>query len=360
LPFTLIQQGKIEYRSDDEASEGESFEDCFGTLATDYPSKPTINAKFFSFDDAAFALNCKAGKDFYQNLGIGNVSFPKINLPSDRLIRIAGLEWYFFDLSAVSVDFADKGSGIYDQLLNNYNVLVKTSGLSVQNYASLKIICAKRAQAKIEVLLDENLTLGQMKAIFERTPDGLKWHSSALESLIVENSNRDIIWTDYIAAIRHFMNGTYFDRAVLVQRFTYIMRKKFWDWLKGKSTEGFFDKSQFCLNLLTIKEKGSTMDKNENYAYKMGVIAGKYVKFKRDEKEANNSTRDILTYSKYDRERLRFVYHRVCLGLSLSKVDTDDINQSIKNDTPKDEIDDASAYEDYSYFFYKGVFENLT
>ena len=360
LPFSLLQQGKIEYRNDEENSEGESFEDCFGNLATDYPSKPTINAKFFSFDDEAFTINCKTGKDFYQNLGISNVSFPKINLPPDRLIRIAGLEWYFFDLSNASIDFADKGSGIYDQLLNNYNVLSEKPGVSAQKNASLKIICAKRAQAKIEVLLDENLTLEQMKGIFERAPDGLKWHPSALEILIVENSNRDIIWTDYITAIRHFMNGTYFDRAVLVQRFTYILRKKFWDWLKGKRTEGFFDKSQFCLSLLTIKEKGSTMDKNEEYAYKIGIIAGKYVKFKRDKNEANNSTKDILTYSKYDRERLRFVYNRVGLGLSLSKVSTDDINQFIKNNTPKDEIDDTSAYVDYSYFFYKGVFENST
>jgi hypothetical protein len=360
LPFSLLQQGKIEYRNDDESSEGEPFEDCFGTLATDYPSKPTINAKFLSFDDAAFTINCTTGKDFYKNLDIGNVSFPKINLPPDRLIRIAGFEWYFFDLSNASIDFAAKGSGIYDQLLNNYNALADTSGVSVQKFSSLKIMCAKRAQAKIEILLDENLTLEQMKGMFKRAPDGLKWHSLALESLIVENSNRDIVWTDYIAAIRHFMNGTYFDRAVLVQRFTCVMRKKLWEWLKGQSTDGFFDKSQFCLNLLTMSEKGLTMNEKEKYAYKIGVIAGKYVKFKRDNNEANNSTKDILTYSKYDREHLRFVYSRVCLSLSLSKVNTDDINQSIKNDAPKDEIDDVSAYEDYSYFFYKGVFETLT
>jgi hypothetical protein len=67
-----------------------------------------------------------------------------------------------------------------------------------------------------------------------------------------------------------------------------------------------------------------------------------------------------LAYSKYDREHLRFVYKRVGIGLNLSKVNTDDLSKSIKTDTPKDEIDDAQANEDYSYFFYKGVFENLT
>ena len=105
------------------------------------------------------------------------------------------------------------------------------------------------------------------------------------------------------------------------------------------------------------------MNKNEEYAYKIGLIAGKYVKFKRDAKEANNSTNDILTYSKYDREKLRFVYSRMSLGISLSKAAdvnrSDSITQIIKKDIPTDEIDDAKAHEDYSYFFYKGVFENL-
>jgi hypothetical protein len=48
------------------------------------------------------------------------------------------------------------------------------------------------------------------------------------------------------------------------------------------------------------------------------------------------------------------------LGISLSKANTDPLVQSIKDDLPKEEIDDAQAYEDYSYFFYKGLFENLT
>jgi Na+-transporting NADH:ubiquinone oxidoreductase subunit NqrF len=84
------------------------------------------------------------------------------------------------------------------------------------------------------------------------------------------------------------------------------------------------------------------------------------VKFKKDKDEANNSTNDILAYSKYDREHLRFVYHRIGLGLSLSKVNTDELTQFMKNNMSKEEIDDTHAYEDYSYFFYKGVFENLT
>jgi hypothetical protein len=160
------------------------------------------------------------------------------------------------------------------------------------------------------------------------------------------------------------MNGLYFDRSFLAQRFTRIVRDNLRTWLKNvklvkKEIDSFFDRSMFCLKILSKIESGLNMNKNEEYAYKIGVIAGKYVKFKRDENEMNNSTKDILTYSKYDREHLRFVYQRVGIGVSLSKVNTDEINKFIKAYVPKEEIDDTQAFTDYSYFFYKGVFENL-
>jgi len=362
LPLPLLKQGKVEYRGQEEVSTGESFEDCFGNQATDYPSIPTQNAKFFSFDDEAFTINCKIKKEFYQNLGIGNESFSKINLPpSDQVVKIGGLEWYFFDISTPTLNFDTKGFGIYDKLYSNYEFLSKQPGLTVQGKSVLKVICTKRAQAKIELLLDENLTLNQLDEMFNRAQGDSNSHM-ALELLITEGA-RDIIWADYITAIRYFMNGTYFDRAFLVQRFTRILRNKLGDWLKGKKDEdNFFGKSQFCLKLLTKTESGNPMNKNEEYAYKIGVIAGKYVKFKQAVGEGNNSTKDILTYSKYDREHLRFVYKRVGIGVNLSKDNAaaENLSKSIKIDAPKDEIDDAQANDDYSYFFYKGVFENLT
>ncbi|MDR2719517.1 MAG: hypothetical protein LBC03_01770, partial [Nitrososphaerota archaeon] len=359
LPFPLLEQSTIEYRGREEVSTDESFEDCFGNQATDYPSTPTVNAKFFSFDDEAFTINCKIKKEFYRNLGIGNESFSKINLPSDNVVKISGLEWYFFDLSNPTLNFDAKGFGIYDKLYSTHKVLSDKSGRSVQEKSVLKVICAKRAQAKIELLIDENLTLNQLEEMFSRASDDTNSHM-ALELLIIDGA-RDIIWDDYITAIRYFMNSTYFDRNFLVQRFTRILRNNLWDWMKGKKgTDNFFGKSQFCLNLLTKTERGKSMNKNEEYAYKIGVITGKYVKFKQTVDEVNNTTKDILTYSKYDREHLRFVYKRVGIGINLSKANTDELSKSIKIDAPKDEIDDAQADCDYSYFFYKGVFENLT
>lgn len=364
LPFSLRTDGKVEYRCKEDADcSVEAFEDCFGNPASDYPSKATINAKFISFDDEAFTINCKTGKAFYKNLDIGNQSFTKINLPND-VFKIAGLDWYFFDISKPSFPFDQTKSGIYDQLLSNYKRLLDDAGDNITNLSVMKIICAKRTQAKLEVLLNENLTLDQMKKMFSRAHDELSRHPMALETLIIKRK-KDIIWTDYLTAIRHFINGTFFDRTFLVQRFTIILRENLMDWLKGKwldnrVKEEFFEKSQFCLKLLIKNESWLGLNKNEEYAYKIGCIAGKYVKFKRENSEANNSTNDILTYSKYDRERLRFVYQRIGIGISLSKAETDALSQSIKNDMPIEEIEDAQAFEDYSYFFYKGVFQNLT
>ena len=105
----------------------QEFEDSFGTPATDYPSKTTINAKFVSFDDQAFTLNCKTGKDFYQNLGIGNQSFPKINMPSGCGFDISGLTWYFFDINVPEFQFEKKGAGIYDQLLRQLQASVQST-----------------------------------------------------------------------------------------------------------------------------------------------------------------------------------------------------------------------------------------
>ncbi len=260
LPFLLMSEGKVEYRCDEDTDcSGEEFEDCFGNPATGYPSKATINAKFVSFDDEAFTINCRRGREFYQNLGIGDQSFPKINLPSDGF-TIAGLDWYFFDVNNPLLHFDEKRSGIYDQLLSNYQFLSMEAGKSAIKESAIKIICAKKAQAKLEVLLDENLTLEQLKQMLSRAQDNFARHPMAIESLIVKRKN-DVIWTDYITAIRHFVNGTFVDRTFLIQRFILILRENLREWLKGnklikKETANFFGKSQFCLNLLTKNESG--------------------------------------------------------------------------------------------------------
>jgi hypothetical protein len=88
-------------------------------------------------------------------------------------------------------------------------------------------------------------------------------------------------------------------------------------------------------------------------------MAGQYIKFKQAVDESNNSLRDMLTFSRYDREKLRFVLQRIGLGINLSKASQnkiDEISKFVKENYPASEIDDSNAANDYSYFFYKGYF----
>lgn len=371
LPHVVYSKGLvIQYRTDKEetvAGSCEKFNDSFGSSAVQYASKTTINAKFMSFDDQAFTVNCCTGQDFFKNLGIGEESFSKINLPTGSMFRISGLNWYFFDIANPKFKFETANSGIYDQLLINYQLLKRNEGIPTRTSA-MKIICAKEAQAKLEILLDENLTFDHLEQLFGLNDFHLNRHPMVLESLIIQRTNGPI-WADYLTGIRSFVNGTSIERHVMLKRYLSILREKFlWNWIQGKEKgksekKNFFETSQFCLNLLTIEgKKGESMNKNEEYAYKIGKIAGTYVKFKKDSKESNNSTNDVLTYSKYDQEKLRHVYSRICIGTSLSKANKtalDVISKFIKENTPIEEIEDSKINEDYSYFFYKGVFENL-
>ena len=98
----------------------------------------------------------------------------------------------------------------------------------------------------------------------------------------------------------------------------------------------------------------------ENLDYKVGKIERHYIDFKRKTKEENKYLRDILVYSKYDRERLRYIVKRISLGIHLSNADSQYIQYvdfNISKHIPQDEIPYSYAFNDYSYFFYKGYFQ---
>ena len=139
------------------------------------------------------------------------------------------------------------------------------------------------------------------------------------------------------------------------------MKKK---WIKEDKKRGeaidFFNRTDFCLKTLSITQTGEKdMNESETFAHKVGII-GLYVDFRNEADDESNSLRDILTYSKYDREKLRFVYDRVGLGINLSKAKEDkkgEITKDVSQHTPHEEIPDTDAFNDYSYFFYKGYFQ---
>lgn len=372
------------------------FSDAFDTQVTGFSSKTTQTAKFLSFDDRAFTINCTKGKDFYQNLGIGRETLQNLNLPMGACFKIAGLLWFFIDLTDPHFMFQATNSGIYDQLVSNYQLLSKKAGMAPEMKSVMKAVCLRKTQAKLEVLLDENLTMDQVEEILhinrhewandgtphetvggldrQRSSTELRRHPMALETLIVSRGGRasSPLWHDYLSAVQHLITATPIDRNVLINQFSRILKENLLSlWVKDlgrgvDSTDHFFEKSMFCIRLLTKELEGMTdMNSDEEYAFRVGKIAGRYVQFKRMTGEAASSTGDILTYTKYDRDRLRHVYSRVCtgvsLGMSTSRTPSGSeqaMTQFLKDNAPSKEIGDDKAYEDYSYFFYRGVFDS--
>lgn len=362
--FILPTEYPVEYRdANSKPISANSGTDSFGNSFSHFPSKSTQTAKFLSFDDPAFTLNFAKNEQLYKNLSIGNESHEKINMPADRVIEIFGLNWVFVDITEPEFKFEKLGRGVYAQLWDNYHRLVEKANDPYNAKSQMKIVCYKVTQAKTEVLLDENLTMGDMRRIFSdvKKEDGIP--PLTLE-LLIQKKERSIIWSDYLDAVRALIGKRTIDRNWLLAILSKILRESLFNWLKKPSeANDFFVKSEFCRKVLSKHHQPQDMDDAEMFAYGAGRIAGKYIRFKESVGEQSNSLRDILTYSKYDREKLRFVIQRVGLGISLSKADEEKLNEVtrfVKEEMARmKEIPDTDAHNDYSYFFYRGAFEIL-
>ena len=367
IPFSVVvipTKEKVEFRTLEEPGASQTeFIDAFGRKATEFAASPTLTAKFLSYDDPAFSLNCKKKREFYKNLGIGKQSHESINIPSESVFSIAGLNWLFTVIDDSSLNFEKTGKGIYYQLWKNYENL-KAKGSSFLSKSQTKVACYKTTQAKMELLLDENLTMPQMTKLFSGLREKEEPPFMALEVLI-DSGKKGNQWGDYITAIRHLVSQKPMSRDYLVSRLTVFLRNKLFSWIEPKNNlaqeaRDFFLRSGFCIKVLTnIMPLGSSMSSSEDYAYHVGRIAQEYIRFKENADEKSNSLRDILSFSRYDREKLRFVVQRVGLGVSLSKAaepDIKTISEFMKKEIPQTEIPDPEAHNDFSYFFFKGVF----
>jgi hypothetical protein len=338
--------------------------DAFGGSFLNLPNKPTQTAKFMSFDDPAFTINFAENEKFYKNMFIGLESHKKIGIPADNLVEISGFNWMFADITDPQQRFERTGKGIYHQLWHNYRKLKDKAGDPYLAKAQMKAVCFKTAQAKVEVLINENLSMPELERLFSGIKRDEIIPPLALE-LLIQRKDRNVVWSDYIDAVRALLGRRRTNYSWLLATFTKMIRINLFDFLKKPSkAKDFFPRSEFCIKVLNRTEDRdfAFMNETENFAYKTGKIAGRYIKFKESNEESSSSLKDILTYSKYDREKLRFVIQRVGLGLNLSKAskeELDKVMRFIKNEMPEKEIDDKDSYSDNSYFFYKGVFEEL-
>ena len=371
--YVLPSDDDIKYEETRKIKLDEPIIDAFGNETGYHPTGKTVNAKFMSYDDLAFTLNCKEEAEFYKLLHIGFESFGKVNFYPQDYFFLSGLLWYFqFQSTKDDITF-DRKSGIYDQLSHCYSKMAEKG--TIEQEIAMKVICMKKNQAKIEILIEENLTMEKLKNILKEEMLKEKKEKNnpsrlAFESLIIVKS-RSTLWAYYLEAVKALLQSRTLERTHFVPVITKIFKDKLPKWLEKKlykEANEFLNQTFFCIRLLTRigkNEIGDTcMDITDTFAYCIGKIAGEYVRFKKAIDENNNSLQTILTYSKYDREKLRFVHKQVCLGINLAKPaqekeGLDDIIKFVHDHMPKEEIIDVNAYKDNSYFFYKGVFEQL-
>ncbi len=363
LPSDSTIEFKKQTKKDD--SKRVSFTDYFGNTVTDYASTPTKTAKFLSYDDPAFTINCTEKEKFYKNLGIGNASLEKIYTDSSQTFNINRLDWTFTDISNPDSKFVETKKGILTQIYENYHILSKDTSarVGVSDSVQLKIICIRINQAKQELLIDENLTMDKMEKMFSHIQD---IPALCFEKVLIDTSGQNPIWNTYLYVVKNFLAGNKIPKNYLLSFFNKILKQKQYDWakLKNKSDQkDFFLRTDFCLqSLCNTDNTKQYMDQNEEFAEKIGQIARTYIEFKQRNGETDNSLSDILTYSKYDRERLRFIVSRIGRGVQLSKI-TDDVKKGvtmkISSLQPKTEIEDDAASKDYSYFFFKGYYTNM-
>ena len=107
-----------------------------------------------------------------------------------------------------------------------------------------------------------------------------------------------------------------FEYDLLIKLLTKNIRENIFEWIKpespSKEMKEFFRKAEFCRKVLSDRTASMiTLNNAEEFAYKIGRIAGYYVSFRNNVGDKNMSFKDILTYSKYDRTKLRFVFQRI-------------------------------------------------
>lgn len=342
----------------------ESFIDSFGNIGTQYSEKPTRTASFFSCNDRAFTVNERGIKQrdvFYKDLGISEESLEKIEINDSDGFFIGGLNWIFSNISKGDYQFKKSSGGIFNRLYDNYRQLNNEG--NPKYLSQMKIICYHKSRKQFEVLIDENMTMDSMTELFvnkfaEKVP------RNVLEVLIMENKNKKRnFYGQYIQAVRTLVIGHKIEKHQLIPYLTKLVHTKIHSekWMSENISKGndFFKRSWDCLKILSrCYDENNLMNPNEEFAYKIGLIAGKYVRFREQEKDNPKSVRDILIYNKYDAEKLKFVYKKVCLGVNLSNQESQlqSIREYINKNNPGD-IDNTNL--DLSYFFYNGVFKNL-
>ena len=365
--YVLPGEGPVEYAGrGDEPESGEEFVDGFGSTATHYSNSATLTTKFLTYDDRAYTLNCKQRADFYRDLGIGAESLEKVFVDQRYATTISGMKWVFVDLEQETVEPVDAEmgrSGLLRWIKANYQRLGKKSDRNVKSDAMAKVLCIRQPKSKSQqvVLVDENLTMRRLSDIFDRLPDDIP--PMCLETLI-HDAGKSTIWDTYMNAVRSLLAGRSVPRDHILAFYARVLARKRREWdldpHNAPDAKAFFNASRFCLKALnTSRPYGNGMEPGESFAEAVGSLAKHYVRFKKSAGGPDNSLSEMMSYSKYDREKLRFIVARIGRGVHLANA-TDEQRQNMEKEISATnlggEISDDGAHRDYSYFFFRGYY----
>lgn len=357
--YVLPDNKKISYtqpvqKNNDGVSDG-VFIDAFGNKCTGYPDRPSKGVFWFTYDDPAFVINCKSGRDFYKDIGIGKDTLDKIIHPETKKIEIAGFDWYFMNIEKPKMIFGAKKMGIYHQIHSNYHHMKK---MAAREPHIMKVFCVKRANSKVEILVNENLSMPRLDVIFGKH-DFEDIPHTALESLIIKKG-KVTIFTHYIHGIKSILNQTGFDHDLLVKTYTKSIRDNMKNWLEKSSQEPtkFFEKTEFCRKVLKRRRPEKYMEQAEaQFAKEVGMMARTYIEFRKENGFKNNSYMTILQKNTYTVSTLQDVIKSIGRSLHLLKIDENDYDKILMDLTKiaPSEVDTDSK-KDLSYYFYLGYF----
>lgn len=341
--------------------------------AEEYSNKKSTkmsNAKFISVDDPAFSLNLQSQmKNLKKITGLNDNIFQKIVL--NRNHNISGLYWQFFKIGNQNIDLLKdiRIIGIYKLFKELYNRVSDDYGTN----GALKIVCFQQDQQKITILISENMSFPRFKKIAEKINSNvgsIGMGDDFLEGAFITTKGKKKEYSFYIDIIKTIIYESKYPKAKLID---FFMRRlssdrtiSLYEAIKTKTygdINKYFKNNDYCIKLLC---DDASMDDEQTFAFSVGKIAGRYIRFKRENDEDNNSLNSILQYSKYDAYQLKFVFTRISQGLGLSKIREAEklkmykfIKELLPNfpDYPKNQ--ELSTRNDLAYFFYKGAFEEL-
>lgn len=332
------------------------------------------NAKFISVNDPAFSLNLQQSMQNLKKMtGLTDEVFKKIILNPNHSIN--GLYWQFFETGTRNKDLLENIKIV--GILKLFKELDSKLKDDYETQGALKIICFqqdRQTPQKITILISENMSFPRFRKIAGKINSLIQQNNAIRDYLLedafitIKGEKKD--YSFYIDIIKTIIYESKCSRLRLINFFMWRLGSdraiNLHDAIDTKNYIGiykYFQNNDYCIRFLC---DDAVMDEEQKFAFGVGKVAGRYIRFKRENGEDNNSLNGILQYSKYDASRLRFVFTQISQGLGLSKIEEDKKQQMytfIKSllpnfpDSAKNE--EISMQNDLAYFFYKGAFEEL-